>query len=184
VKISAATARSALLAAAGLAAAGIAAAGAAAKAPPPPPCPAASLVGAKLQVKVARHASSVVSYSDGQGVEGARRTCSYTTRGEGTVTVQLSSGAQVLAFVDAEDSATDLPTGYQNHSHVTKQIIPVFGLGNDAWAMKAVTGEPAVLSALYHTRVIVIAAPTATIGQMEALAKSTLGIPTPDEKNV
>jgi hypothetical protein len=158
--------------------------GAATKAPAPPACPSASLVTAKLNHKIVKHESSLAHFTDGQGVEGARRTCTYTTSQGDSVMVQLSTGAQVLAFVDAEDSATDLPTGYQNHSHVTAQIVPVFGLGNDAWALKPAPGQPTVLSALYHTRAIVIAAPKTSIGRLAALAKATLGVPTPDQKNV
>jgi hypothetical protein len=161
-----------------------AALGAAARAPAPAACPTSAVVTAKLGHKIVKLSSSIAHFSDGQGVDGARRTCNYTTSDGANVMVQLSTGAQVLAFVDAEDAATDLPTGYQNHSHVTEQIVPVFGLGNDAWALKPAPGQPTVLSALYHSRAIVIAAPKTSIGKLAALAKATLGVPTPDQKNV
>ncbi len=161
----------------GPAARGASAAGAKAT---PKPCPPPAIVTRTLKQTIVKAWSNVVTYSDGQGIDGARRTCTYTTKDGRTISVILSAGAQVLAFVDAEDAASGAQTGYGANSHAQVEVVPVFGKGNDAWAAK----NGGSLSALYENHAIVIDAPRTTIAQLVALAKATLGIPNPNQTGV
>lgn len=146
---------------------------------PPPECPASSTVAIALKQRIRKLSSSVVPYGDGQGTNGEERTCIYTTVGGTSLTVRLSSGAQILAFVDAEDAAeSTAATGYGRGSTVGAEVIPVFGAGNDAWAIK--TGG--TLAALYGQNSILITAPKASVAEMKALATRALGIPSPVDK--
>jgi hypothetical protein len=122
--------------------------------------------------------STISTYSDGDArnvqTSGARRTCIYTTDAGKTLTVTLSSGAQVLAFVDAEDAAmSKAGTSYGGGSVVPATVVTAFGPGNDAWAIKG----GGSLSALYKSVALVITAPHASVHQLENLASKTLGIP-------
>jgi hypothetical protein len=158
-----------------------AAAGQAAKKPPVARlCPLKAIVAATLKQRIVSKTESVVSYSDGQGIDGSRRTCTYLTGRGTTITVILSAGAQVLGFVDAEDAALGINTGYQSRQQRKAEVVPVFGRGNDAWALKG----GGSLSALYKTDAIVIDAPHTTVPQLVALAQATLGIPSPNAKGV
>jgi hypothetical protein len=152
-----------------------------AKAPPvAKPCPPVKVIESTLAQPISRLSQSNAAYSDGQGVDGARRTCTYITKKGSTIIVMLSAGAQVLGFVDAEDAAFEANTGYQDTQKTTKKLIPVFGSGNDAWAVKG----GGSLSALYKTDAIVILAPHTTVKQLKALAQATLGIPSATAKGV
>jgi hypothetical protein len=139
-------------------------------------CPLNATVAATLKLKVLSVKESYVKFSNGPGVEGSRRTCTYQTAKGTPVTVMLTAGSQVLGFVDAQEAASESNTGYQNtHTHARK-VIPVFGRGNDGWAFS----DGGTLSALYKSDAIVINVPHASVKQLKALAQATLGIPSPN----
>ena len=138
-------------------------------------CPLNATVAAKLKVKVLSRNESYVRFSNGLGLDGSRRTCTYRTASGTSVTVVLTGGAQVLGFVDAQEAAAESNTGYQNKRIRSRAVVPVFGPGNDGWAFAG----GGTLSALYKTDAIVINAPHAPIKNLAALAQATLGIPSP-----
>ena len=57
-------------------------------------------------------------------------------------------------------------------------MIPAFAPGLIAWTLK----QGGLLDALYGKTNLLIVAPTATVAELEALAKQTQGIPQPDLK--
>lgn len=147
--------------------------------PVPPKCPAPSIVAIALKQGIRKQSSTIVAYGDQQGTNGETRTCIYTTAAGRALTVRLSSGAQILAFVDAEDAAeSTAATGYGTGSTVGADVIPVFGTGNDAWAIR----NGGTLAALYGQNSILITAPKASVAEMKALATRALGIPSPVDK--
>jgi hypothetical protein len=156
---------------------GVAASGQAATTPVAKKCPLSATVAAKLKVKIVARKESYVRFSNGLGVDGSRRTCSYRTADNTSVTVMLTAGAQVLGFVDAQEAAAESNTGYQNRRTHARAVVPVFGPGNDGWAF----ANGGTLSALYKTDAIVINAPHASVKRLADLAQATLGIPSPSD---
>ena len=138
-------------------------------------CPLNATVAATLKLKVVARAEQFQTFSNGLGVDGSRRTCTYRTAGGASVMVMLTAGSQVLGFVDAHEAAAESNTGYQNKRIRARKVIPVFGRGNDAWAFS----DGGTLSALYKQNALVINAPRASVKQLKALAQATLGIPSP-----
>ena len=161
--------------------AAVAASGAtAAKTPVAKACPSSALIQATLRQKVTGSNQTLTPYTNSVDVHGQIRQCIYKTSLGTTITVAVTSGAQILAFVDAENAAFEANTGYQNSAVLKKHVIPVFGRGNDAWAIK----EGGTLAALYQSNSVVITAPYTTVAQLKTLVQAMLGIPTPNAKNV
>ena len=138
-------------------------------------CPLNATVAATLKLKVVARAEQYQTFSNGLGLDGSRRTCTYRTARGTSVTVMLTAGSQVLGFVDAAEAAAESNTGYQNKRIRARKVIPVFGRGNDGWAFS----DGGTLSALYKQNALVINAPRSSVKQLEALAQATLGIPSP-----
>ncbi len=165
--------------AAGSLVAGAAAARAtASKTPVAKACPSPALIQATLKQTVTGTKETLTPYTNSIDVHGQIRQCIYKTSLGTTITVAVTSGSQILAFVDAENAAFEANTGYQNASVLKKHVIPVFGRGNDAWALK----EGGTLAALYQSNSVVITAPYTTVAQLKTLVQAMLGIPS--AKNV
>src|SRR5262249_39764071 len=113
---------------------GVAVSAQAATSPVAKKCPLSTTVAAKLKLKVLGRTQSYVTFSNGLGLDGSRRTCTYRTASGSSVTVILTAGAQVLGFVDAQEAAAESNTGYQNTRTHARAVVPVFGSGNDGWA--------------------------------------------------
>jgi hypothetical protein len=139
-------------------------------------CPLNATVASALKLKVLSQHETYVTFSNGLGLDGSRRTCTYHTAHGTAVTVMLTAGSQVLGFVDAAEAAAESNTGYQNKRTHGREVVPVFGRGNDGWAF----ADGGTLSALYKKDAIVIQAAHSTVEQLKALAQATLGIPSPN----
>lgn len=152
----------------------------ASKTPAAKPCPSRALIEATLKQHVTHLEQTDTPFSNSADVHGNSRSCVYKTSLGTTITVSVTSGAQILGFVDAENAAFEANTGYQNSVVLKKHVIPVFGRGNDAWALK----EGGTLAALYQSTAVIVTAPYTTVNELKALVQATLGIPTPNAKNV
>jgi hypothetical protein len=144
---------------------------------PAPGCPSALLVATTLKETVKQATASVLSFGAGP-TRGSRLTCSYTTGRDTTIDYELSSNVNPYAIVAAEQAGfgTDVTfsggAGFE-HAKTKSVVIPAFAPGLIAWTLK----QGGLLDALYGKTNLLIVAPSATVGEMEALAKQTQGTP-------
>jgi hypothetical protein len=136
-------------------------------------CPQKTLVESTLRQKIVKVTQTIANVNDGLGVATQTRTCFYKTNLGTTIQVEITAGAQILAFVDGYEAAVEQNTGYQTGHRIVKHVVPVFGAGNDAWGIK----EGGSISALYHTNAVVINAPNTSLKELKTLVQATLGIP-------
>ncbi len=129
------------------------------------------MIQATLKQTVTGTKQTLTPYTNSIDVHGQIRQCIYKTSLGTTITVAVTSGAQILAFVDAENAAFEANTGYQNSQVLKKHVIPVFGQGNDAWAIK----EGGTLAALYQSNSVVITAPYTTVAQPKRSSRRCSG---------
>jgi hypothetical protein len=148
--------------------------------PPAKGCPSALLVASTLNQTVEKATAAVLDFGAGPS-RGLRLTCSYTTSHNTTIEFQLTSNVNPYAIVAAEAAGFGNGVGLgggAGFEHAKKKavVIPAFAPGLVAWTLKQ--GE--ILDALYGTTNLLIVAPSATVSELEALAKYTQGIPQPN----
>jgi hypothetical protein len=144
-------------------------------------CPSVSLVTTTLKQPIDKSISNLISYGDTAMNRGTRLTCTYTTKAGRTITYTLSSNVtNPIAIVMAEEAGFGKIatfSGGAGFAHRQKaQVVPAFGPGRIAWSLK--NGQ--ILSALYGRTHLLIVAKGASEAELEALAKSTLGVPLPN----
>ncbi len=141
-------------------------------------CPTASLVTDTLKQPIDKSVSNLISYGDNAMNRGTRLTCTYTTSAGKTITYTLSSNVtNPIAIVMAEEAGFGKIATFSGGAgieHVKdSQVVPAFGPAKIAWSLK--NGQ--ILSALYGRTHLLIVAKGASEAELEALAKSTLGVP-------
>ena len=131
-----------------------------------------------LKQPIDKAVSNLISYGDTAVNRGTRLTCTYTTKAGKNITYTLSSNVtNPIAIVMAEEAGFGKiatfsgGAGFANGQKAT--VVPAFGPGKIAWSLKQ--GE--ILSALYGRTHLLIVAKGASEAELEALAKSTLGVP-------
>jgi hypothetical protein len=141
-------------------------------------CPSPSLVTSTLKQPIDKSVSNLISYGDTTVNSGTRLTCTYTTKAGTDITYTLSSNVtNPIAIVMAEEAGFGKIATFSGGAgfahHQKAQVVPAFGPGKIAWSLKQ--GE--ILSALYGRTHLLIVAKGASEAELEALAKSTLGVP-------